>query len=341
MTAGNRAPYRDCVRSDELDRHEADSSAVPLVLESCRRVMAAARYVSIDPQAVAAFAGKLAREGMADAYDPLQFRGSRAACANFVLITDALNFCFWSHAPWKITYGGQAWTRTFAMVAGMLRAIETDPAWVTAERWASATDDDVADLFTDVGVIPLAQRRREVLNETGTILREEYAGEFTNIVEAVERDAMQLARGLAVEFPSFRDVATHPAGPVAFLKRAQICAADLHRTWNSQGHGGLRNMEALTVFADYRLPQLFRYEGMLILAGAFARRIDREDLIEADSQEEVEIRAATVVIGEQICAALRDLHHPITAWELDYELWRRARLPEVTVPHHRTVTHFY
>jgi len=314
---------------------------IPEVLTSCQAVMAAARHVAIDAAAVDAFARRLAADGIEVADDELLLRGTRAAGANFVLVSDALNFCFWSDAPWEVTYRGQSWTRTFAMVAGLLRAIERDPAWLTAQRWAEASEADVAEIFAGAGAIPLPQRRREILNETGEILRISYGGQFVNLVDAVEGDALLLARRLALEFPSFRDVAYHPVGHVAFLKRAQICAADLHRTWIAQGHAGLHNLAALTVFADYRLPQLFRHEGMLTLDGELAATIDREEAILAASPQEVELRAATVVIGEMLVAALASAGRPVAAYELDYELWRRAKLPEVQVPHHRTLTHFY
>jgi len=314
---------------------------IPPVLESSQVVVAASLHVAIDAAAVRAFAGRLQAEGIAHADDALQLSGSRSATANFVLVTDALNFCFWSDAPWEVAYRGQTWTRTFAMVAGMLRAVERDPAWLTAQRWAAADDADIVGLFAGVGGIPLPGRRREILNETGAILQQRYAGEFARLVDAVGGDAGALALRLAEEFPSFHDVAAHPAGRVAFLKRAQICAADLHSAWTRQGYAGLTNLDALTVFADYRLPQLFRHERMLRLDDDLATRIDRQVPIAAGSREEVELRAATVVIGQQLCDALRTLGAPAAPWQLDYELWRRARLPEVTVPHHRTVTCFY
>ncbi|MCB9866510.1 MAG: hypothetical protein H6816_07740 [Phycisphaerales bacterium] len=219
--------------------------------------------------------------------------------------------------------------RSSAILPGSPRSAGRKPPRPTSRRSSPAR------------AIPLPQRRREILNETGEILRISYGGQFVNLVDAVEGDALLLARRLALEFPSFRDVAYHPVGHVAFLKRAQICAADLHRTWIAQGHAGLHNLAALTVFADYRLPQLFRHEGMLTLDGELAATIDREEAILAASPQEVELRAATVVIGEMLVAALASAGRPVAAYELDYELWRRAKLPEVQVPHHRTLTHFY
>jgi len=318
-----------------------NAEIIPEVLASCTAVMRTAKHVAIDAAAVNCFAGRLVTDGIDVAEDSLLFRGAQDACANFILVTDALNFCFWSDTPWTITYRGKTWTRTFAMVAGVLRAIEREAAWLSADRWATATGADVARIFEGVGEIPLAGRRQEILNETGAVLRERYAGQFSYLVDDVGRDARALSARLAVEFPSFCDIARHPAGTVAFLKRAQICAADLHRTWTAQGHPGLRNLDALTVFADYRLPQLFRHECLLRLDAGLTGKIDRSEIIAAGSREEVELRAATVVIGDQLREAMCRAGAAVASWELDFELWRRARLPEVVIPHHRTLTHFY
>ena len=316
---------------------------IPHVLESVARVVRRARYVTIDEQAVRRWAGAVAHCPCAGGADDeaLLFTGSRADCANYVLLADALNFCFWSDEPWEVEYRGRNWTRTFAMMAGLLRAIDRERAWLSAERWAEATDADVEVLFGGTGRIPLPELRRDILRQTGSILHQRFGGQFDAMIEAEGGDARRVAYRLAECFPSFCDVSHYDTEPVAFLKRAQICAADLHRAWLANGFAGLTNMEALTVFADYRLPQLFRHEGMLRLVDELAGRIDRTEIIEAGSPEEIEIRAATVWIGKLLCEALSACGRTVAPWQLDFELWTRAKAPQVTVPHHRTITHFY
>jgi hypothetical protein len=271
----------------------------------------------------------------------LLYRGSRDQCANFVLLTDALNFCFWSDEPWEVEYRGRTWKRTFAMMAGVLRAIEDDPSWLTADRWARAGLSDIDSVFGGLGSIPRPESRVKVLQETGQILGDRFGGQFSNAPVLVDYQANRLAHLLADEFPSFRDVAYYKGQPVAFLKRAQICAADLHRVWTANGYPGLRDLEHLTVFADYRLPQLFRHEGLLRFSPELAGRIDRGELVAAGTQEEIEIRAATVCLGQLLNEHLRRLGRPADPWQLDYGLWQRAREPGVRVPHHRTITDFY
>lgn len=317
--------------------------AIPDVLESVARVIPLMRHVRIAEDRIGPYARKLiALRATIDAgADDLLFRGSRQDCANFVLRTDALNFCFWSDEPWEVEYRGKRWTRTFAMVAGVLRAIEADRAWLDPKRWVAATEADVERIFAGRGTIPLLAQRLTAFWETGAVLLEHYAGRFDALVDAVGGDARRVAYRLGEEFASFRDIAEYDGAPVAFLKRAQICAADLHRTWLANGHGGLANMDALTVFADYRLPQLMRDEGLIVLDKEFAARIDRGEEIPAQSPEEIELRAATIWVGKLLANALAATGQATPMWELDYVLWVLARRPEVRVPHHRTITQFY
>ncbi len=319
------------------------NAPLPDILTSVQPVIEAARHVSIDQSALDRLADRLAVEewGRVRADECLAFTGSREDCANFTLLYDALNFCFWSDQPWEVEYRGETWMRTDAMQAGLLRAIGEDAGWLQPQRWAQVEDGDLAHVFRGKGTMPLLDRRREVLRETGAIVCDRFGASFANAVQQAGSDARSLAYLLTEVFPSFRDVARYAGKPVAFLKRAQICAADLHRIWLANGFDGLTGLERLTVFADYRLPQLLRHEGVAVPAPKLARRIDSLTPIPAGSEEEVELRAATIWVGELLCEALARRGQAVHAWRLDYELWRRARNPAIAVPHHRTITHFY
>ncbi len=310
----------------------------PDILESCREVLRRARQVRIDEAVLRERAAGLERETISTPTHPeaLRIHGSRRECANYVLFSDCLNFCFWSDQPWVVSFAGQEWTRTYAMLVGLVRTIAADVSWLQAQRWAGAQESAVEEMFAGVGRIPLLRERVEVLRETGAVLLAKYAGSFVNLVEEVRGDAPAVARRLARDFPSFRDVASYEGLPVAFLKRAQICAADLANQWSAEGHGSLTGLEELTVFADYRLPQLFRHWGVLQVDDALAERIAAFEELPAGSTAEVELRAATICIGDRLARAAQ-----VPAWRLDYFLWERSHDAEVAVPHHRTRTIFY
>ena len=51
--------------------------------------------------------------------------------------------------------------------------------------------------------------------------------------------------------------------PVSFLKRAQILAADLSAYFHRTGLGHFTDMDHLTMFADYRVPQMLAHLGAI------------------------------------------------------------------------------
>ena len=320
-----------------------DLSSLPGVMESCQGVVERARFVAIDREAARRWAESCPADAleMPTVPDELQFSGSREDCANLILLLDCLNFCFWPGQPWSVEFRGRTWRRTYAMYAAVLRAVEQDAAWLTPRRWAQASAQAVGHLFRGQGRIPLLDKRHQVLNETGRCLLTHFDGQFARAVERVGRDAGDLACLLADLFPSFRDVPRYRGRTVALLKRAQICAADLHHAWTRCGYDGLEGMDRLTVFADYRLPQYLRHLGVLALAPELARRIDSLLEIPAGSPEEVELRAATVIAADVLRTYLAERRLHLPAWHLDYVLWERSHDPEVNVPHHRTRTIYY
>jgi hypothetical protein len=98
----------------------------------------------------------------------------------------------------------------------------------------------------------------------------------------------------------------------------------------------------LTVYADYKLPQVLRKLGILVYDDALSARVDGQAPIPAGSRMEVEIRAATVWAGEQLRRALLSRAPEITAAHIDFWLWEtgQRRSPEDR-PYHRTLTTAY
>jgi hypothetical protein len=144
------------------------------------------------------------------------------------------------------------------------------------------------------------------------------------------------------EFSSFADVATWRSAAVPFLKRAQILVADLRAIMGGAGVGAIRGMECLTAFADYKLPQRMRALGVLVYDEDLARMVDSYTLIPAGSEQEVEIRAATVWAVEALRRALAARGAERTAAAIDERIWveSQSRMPDER-PYHRTRTIYY
>lgn len=117
-----------------------------------------------------------------------------------------------------------------------------------------------------------------------------------------------------------------------------------------------RDIDQLTMFADYRVPQILRQVGILRYSESLQKDIDSLREIPFGSPQEVEIRACSIVAVEELYEELVRLSGDESEgeqsgdWgrkyvlELDWLLWQWAeqRCKDVDMPpFHRTNTIYY
>jgi hypothetical protein len=154
--------------------------------------------------------------------------------------------------------------------------------------------------------------------------------------------AISLVQRVVSELPSFNDVAHYQGCQVRFYKRAQILVADLAGAFHGEGLGSFNNLDQLTAFADYKVPQVLQHLGILVYDHELSERLRRRVDIPAGDPLEVEIRAATIWAVEALRRALARLGRLIPPYQLDWLLWELGQdLPAGVLPYHRTRTIFY
>jgi hypothetical protein len=309
------------------------------VRASCAAVTATARRAWPDAIAIPQLAARIAVGMETGAYAAgswdasIHFAGPPEATVQYLLVLDALNFCFWPTPAFE-----------YVDLATRLRdCLAADPAAFDADRLVAATPSTLA-TWLGADVEPLDERAR-LVREVGAGLLDAdngYHGLAANVVRAAGGSTARLAALVAAAFPGFRDGAVYDGRQVFFYKRAQIFAADVWGALGGQGLGAFDDIDDLTTFADYRVPQLLRAEGAIRLSPDLAARIDAREELPAGGAEEVEIRAATVVAVDALRAALASLGRPMSAVELDWRLWSRAEAIRDRLPaHHRVRTVAY
>ncbi|OGY13780.1 MAG: hypothetical protein A3A58_02185 [Candidatus Blackburnbacteria bacterium RIFCSPLOWO2_01_FULL_41_27] len=173
---------------------------------------------------------------------------------------------------------------------------------------------------------------------------EQFEGEFSKILDIAENDAVGIVLTLANDFPEvFNDVANHEENEVRFYKRAQLVPgmiSDLTKMGIVSRR--IENLDKLTAFADYKVPQLLRKYGILQYSSQLADKIDNKIEIPAGSKEEVEIRAATIWAVELVTKALKPIFPQATAAKIDGVFWFRGQIKSPNdKPYHRTRTIWY
>ena len=138
---------------------------------------------------------------------------------------------------------------------------------------------------------PEQEERARLLREVGDGLRRCFGGRAASLVEAADGSASRLVDLVTSHFPGFRDHAIHDGAQVFLYKRAQIFVADLWGAFKGCGLGSFGDVDALTTFADYRVPVVLRELGVLEYDDALAAHVAAKEEILPGSAYEIEIRA--------------------------------------------------
>ena len=297
-----------------------EQRAVPLVDElrsGAAAVAASARHVRIREDSIESYARTLpSRHALKS---PRVADGHLEECAAYWLQLNAINF-------------GSGWFPTLRKPTGVSGFRTVQAALTRHGPWpASALARvEVQEIAVVMGQDPghvLMALFADHLRELGEFVLHGYDGSFLALARSGNGSAVALTERLAC-LPGFHDVSIYQGRTVPFFKRAQITASDLHQ----QGIAPARDLHQLTMFADNLVAHVLRLDAVLGFDEALVDRIQREELIEHGSPEEVEIRACAVHAVELLVGA----HGNTTAATVDNALWDRGAAPRYkSVPRHR------
>ncbi|EED94810.1 predicted protein [Thalassiosira pseudonana CCMP1335] len=280
--------------------------------------------------------------------------------ALYILTMDAINFCFWPVSEAKDATNSVKNGLEYEHLAIGLRKL--------AELDDGNSQVNVKTSESGVYELPDMQIRCQLLNELGKGLLEQHGGSALQMISKANQSADALVRIIMDTFPGFRDyVDTDASGEwetvkasltaIHLHKRAQIATADIWaalgrcndqsvQTTNTTNpeHAKLftcchfTDMDAVTTFPDYRVPQILRHVAVLRYGSQLANLIDNQLELEKSGMDEVSIRASTVVAVEEL------LSDDVSAVTIDWYLWQKGeRLDRANQlePHHRVRTTFY
>jgi hypothetical protein len=198
--------------------------------------------------------------------------------------------------------------------------------------------------------VPLLDERLAALHDAGRVLLSKFGGTAANLVAEAEQSARKLVHLVVDNFTSYRDEFEFEGHRIGIYKRAQIFVADLWACFEGQGYGQFDDVDFLTAFADYRVPQMLETFGVLAYDKSLKQCLESGILLASGSREEIEIRACTVhaveLLKEEIAKLLpreSDELKKLNSALLDHHLWDlcKAKSTVLRLPFHKTRSWFY
>lgn len=300
--------------------------------------------VYIRPDAITSFASKIEKHQLqlptwrGTAF-PLEDSG---ATASLLVVANSINFSFWGNPKWTVHYKGHTLDGSIGLFAAFTRALDDGVPILDGSYLASLASNDLNELLRGPVEIPMFETRLQILRETGRILVNSYNGNPLKFIESANQDAPYFVQLLTEIFPSFNDSTCYNTFTISFQKRAQLAAAMLYARFRGKLWGTFRNIDKLTLFADYKIPQILRELGILSYSPHLSTQVDQQIQIPENSPEEIQIRLATLASGEAILNALRPRFPKVTALQIDSLLWTATQRYDKPMRfYHRTRTKNY
>ena len=314
------------------------------VLKTTKAYLPKLKEVQIDHEAVSKITKSITKDDLKVSEISLsKYEWDKKDLIELTFLFNTINFCFWSKK------GEEKWTieddnldGAIALFRCLENELKRDSLFLHPNTMANLDGARLSSILRGNVEIPLFEERLQNINSFGTTLIDNYSGSISNLFKAADDDAYKLAELLIDDFECFDDVSVVGDIEIAFYKRAQLNSKMVHDVLTLFGEPGLKNLNKLTAFADYKIPQKLRSLGVLKYSKSLAEKIDNYDLIEAHSAIEIELRVATIWAVEYIQEALRAKYPFVTSSHVDNYLWLSSqKKSEKDKPYHRTLTTAY
>jgi len=272
--------------------------------------------------------------------------------AAWVFLIDTLNYAFWTpenQIPYQVTFNGKPYTGYWSLCAAIRNEVSKSHRVLQPSFWANATIEEWAEIFKSDNEtpIPFLEWRQKTISEAGRYVISQFNGSVFEMIKAANKSALKLVDMVYHELTSYQDFCDYKGRKVYFLKRAQIFAADLHYAFI--GDTGtvadvctFTDIDKLTMFADYRVPQVLNYLNLIHYDAYLSQELLSNPHFLPGSQLECEIRGYSILAVEKLKSFIKT--NNVTSIIIDFVLWTYAKEHSEKMNHipiHKTSGIFY
>lgn len=260
---------------------------------------------------------------------------------DYLILADAMNFCFWNTKErWNINYKGKKINGYFALSLALKDFFEKNPKKANLDYFSKIPFFEFKKIFQGGKNLYFLRDRWKLAKQASQKIIKKYENS-ESFVNSAGKSAEKLVFKIAKELPGFNDTAKFKGKKIYFLKRAQILVCDIWGALKGRGAGKFKDMDYLTCFADYKVPQILNLLGIIEYSEDLQKKIEKRTLIPAGSRQEIEIRSATVQAVELLRNEFKKTGKALPAFKIDWILWNKTQEIKMDNPYHLTKTIFY
>lgn len=325
--------------------------------ESGKLIAKLAKHVQILPEGIKVLGDLITKEIHSDKLSIDAFsqhsvhpKSTDPWALDWIFVVDTLNFCFWhkENEPGWVVDGKSGY---FALCTAINRALKENVDILNPKFYSTITKEQLGKVLrSDNGTeIPLFNERLKSLHEVGASLLENFEGSFKNCVLQAKNSSKSLLKIVTDSFKCYRDEAVFKDHEVSFYKRAQILVGDIWACYRNTGLGQFDDINDMTMFADYRVPQSLLYYNVLKYSDDLLNVLEGETVLENGNEMEVEIRGCSIEAVRLLCDYVKeriDSDKEVNAILIDHFLWdfRRSHADVIIqkkLPFHKTFCIYY
>ncbi len=260
---------------------------------------------------------------------------------DYLILLDALNFCFWSKKEkWQIKYKNKKYNGYFALSLALKKFFEENPEKANLKYFSIISFKEFEEILQGGENLLFLEKRWHIARAVSSFLIKKY-GNSENFINSANQKISILVPKIYKEIPFFNDIAYYKNQKIYFLKRAQILGSDIYGAFAGKGIGHFKDLDYLTAFADYKVPQILHSLGILEYSADLEKKIRNRIIIPAGSSQETEIRSSTIWAVEYLKKELAKLGKNFYSFEIDWILWNKSQKINIKTPYHLTKTIFY
>ena len=246
----------------------------------------------------------------------------------FLLVLHSIgDYCLWGDPKWEIETEEGTLDGSVAMIYLIAKRIKSGKDF-------NMSKEEFKEFLKGNTELPLLESRYNSLLESNKYLKEH---NFYEEIKGYTKD-IDLLNYLIEHFSFLTDKTEYKGKEVYFYKRAQLFTSDILHIREKLEKVDVE-YDNLVGCADYKIPQVMRCFGMLEFDDELASKVDSKELIEKDSEYEIEIRANNIAIIDYIS---KKKGADCTRIKVNDYIWILGQdKSKMTKLYHRTLTEKY